>query len=172
MNAYNIVTNYKINQLIRFSSKYYKVDLGYSITAESNSSDRVYGKIDKFAHFYNTYYKASILGQGSIGNITFYTDHHIKEDKIAFYFKQEEFVFDFDMKLMKEKGMDTYLGHFLKTIEVEYLDRVDRQKVQKENNIEKVGDHTKIFKNPGNVSYEDLKAYLENQRLERMKPKI
>ena len=169
MRSYNIVTNYKINQLIKSSSKYYKVDLGYSITTESNTSDRVYGKSDEFAYFYNNLYKAAILGQGNIGNIGFYTDHYIKEDKIAFYFREEEFVFDFDFKIVKEKGIDFYLGHLIKTIETEYSDRLNKEKERKENKTKQVGDASKIFNNPGNVNYEDLKAYMEQKRLDRLK---
>lgn len=169
MNSYNIVTNYQINQIIKASSKYYKVNLGYSITSESNSSDRVYDRKDDFAYFYNTLYKASILGQGSIGNISFYTDHYIKEDKIAFYWKQEEFIFDFEHETVKQKGIDFYLGRLIKTIETEYADRIKKEQDTKENKSKIVADPNKLFTNPGNVSYEDLKAYMEKQRLDRLK---
>ncbi len=169
MNSYNIVTNFKINQIIRSSSKYYKVNLGLSSTTESNSADRVYNKKDEFAYFYNTNYKTTILGQGSIGNIKFYTDHYIKEDKIAFYFKNEEFIFDFNFVMVKEKGIDFYLGHLIKTIETEYADRLKKKEEEKEIKKTIVADPEKVFKNPGAVSYEDLKAYMEKQRLERLK---
>ena len=42
-------------------------------------------------------------------------------------------------------------------------------KKAKENKQNKVADPDKLFKNPGNVSYEDLKAYLEKQRIDRLK---
>lgn len=169
MNSYNIVTNYKINQMIKSYSKYYKVSLGFSSTIESNSADRVYNQKDDFAYFYNTLYKATILAQGSIGNIRFYTDHYIFEDKIAFYYKKEEFIFDFDQNLVKEKGIDFYLGHLIKTIETEYADRLKKEQEEKEARKEVKADPDKIFKNPGNVTYEDLKAYMEKQRTERLK---
>jgi hypothetical protein len=169
MNSYNIVTNYKINQLIKSSSKYYKVSLGFATTSETNSQDRVYNQKDEFAYFYNTLYKASILAQGSIGNIKFYTDHYIKEEKIAFYWKKEEFIFDFDSTLVKEKGVDFYLGHLIKKIETEYADRLKKEQESKENKQKTNADPDKLIKNPGLVTYEDMKAYMEKQRLERMK---
>lgn len=171
MESYNIVTNYKINQIIKSSSKYYKVSLGFSSTVESTSSDRVYNQKDDFAYFYNTLYKATILAQGSVGTIRFYTDHYINEDKIAFYFRKEEFIFDFNHQMVKEKGADFYLGHLIKTIETEYADRLKKEQEAKEAKKEVKADPDKVLKNPGNVTYEDLKAYLEKQRLERMNPK-
>lgn len=169
MNSYNIVTNYKINQIIKSSSKYYKVSLGLSSTMQSTSGDRVLNQKDDFAYFYNTTYKTTIMRQGSIGNISFYTDHYIMEDKVAFYYKQEEFIFDFDQAMVKEKGIDFYLGHLIKTIEVEYADRIKKKEEEKESKKVINADPNKVFKNPGSVSYEDLKAYLEKQRLERLK---
>jgi hypothetical protein len=169
MNSYNIVTNYKIIQTIKSGSKYFRLNLGLSSTINSNSGDRTYNQKDDFAYFYNTMYKATILGQGSIGNIKIYTDHYIKEDKIAFYFNKEEFIFDFDSNIVKEKGIDFYLGHLIKTIEIEYEDRLKKKEdeVESKKNIKANAD--KVFKNPGAVSYEDLKAYLEKQRQERLK---
>ena len=171
MNAYNIVTNYKINQIIKSYSKYYKVSLGFSTSAESGAADRIYNQKDEFAYYYNTMYRASVLGQGSIGNIKFYTDHMIKEDKIAFYFKKEEFIFDFDMNMVIEKGVDFYLGHLIKTIEIEYADRIKKEEEEKEIKQKNPANPDKLFQNPGTVSYDDLKAYLDKQRSERLKTK-
>jgi len=169
MNTYNIVTNYNIILMIKTGSKYFKVNLGLSSTMDTNQANRVYNKNDEFAYFYNTMYRANILGQGSIGNIKFYTDHYIKEDKIAFYFKQEEFIFDLDRAMVKEKGIDFYLGHLIKTIETEYADRLKKREEEKEIKKNTTADPDKVLKNPGAVSYEDLKAFMEKQRLERLK---
>lgn len=165
---YNIVTNYKINQVFKNKSRYFRVNLGLASTVESNSGDRVLSQKDSFAYFYNTNYKTTILGQGSIGDIKVYTDHYIMEDKIAFYYDREEFIFDFDDKMVNEKGVDFYLGYLIKEIETEYQDRIkEKEKVVEEQKVQ-VGDPSKIFENPGNVSYSDLKAYLEKQRIDRM----
>ena len=64
--------------------------------------------------------------------------------------------------------MDFYLGYLIKEIETEYQDRIkEKEKVVEEQKVQ-VGDPSKIFENPGNVSYSDLKAYLEKQRIDRM----
>jgi len=166
---YNIVTNYKVNQTFKSKSKYFRVSLGLAATQETNSGDRGYNNNDDFAFYYNTMYKTTIYGQGNIGNIKFYTDHYIKEDKIAFYFDKEEFIFDFDEKMVTEKGVDFYLGHLIKTIETEHQERLLKKQETLEEQKKEVGDPNKIFDNPGNVKYADLKAYMEKIRLERLK---
>jgi hypothetical protein len=171
MNTYNIVTNYKIIQIIKSGSKYYRVNLGYSATLESNNSERVLSQKDEFAYFYNTMYRTTISGQGNIGNIKFYSDHYILEDKIAFYYSKEEFIFDFDSKLVKEKGVDFYLGHLIKEIETEYQERLKKKEEEIEIKKNIVGNPNNIIKNPGAATYEDLLAYMEKQRLERLKVK-
>jgi hypothetical protein len=175
---YNIVTNYKINQIIKNGSKYYRVSLGHSITLDSLKGDRELNKRDSFAFFYNTLYNANLFGQGIIGDIQFYTDHDINEDVLAFYIDQEEFVHPFDEKLVKEKGIDAFLGFVLKESEFEFNQRkVEKQRVEDEkksttnttNTTKKVGDATRVLENPGNVTYADLKAYLEKNNSERLK---
>jgi len=168
MRKYNIVTNYKIVQILK-KSRYFRVNLGLSSTMESKSGDRLYSQKDDFAYFYNTMYKTTIYGQGNIGDIFIYTDHYIKEDKLAFYFYKEEFVFDFDDKIVSEKGIDFYLGHLIKTIETEHIDRVKKKEEETQSKKVEVGDANKIFDNPGAISYADLKAYLEKKSAERLK---
>ena len=114
-------------------------------------------------------YRTTIYGQGNIGNIFIYIDLYIKEDKIAFYFDKEEFIFDFDEKMVNEKGVDFYLGHLIKTIETEHQERLIKKQETIEEQKKEVGDANKIFDNPGNVKYADLKAYMEKIRLERLK---
>lgn len=166
--TYNIVTNYRINQTFKSKSKYFKVNLGLSSTSESPQGDRFFNTNDNFAYFYNTMYNTTIQGQGSIGNIKFYTDHYIKEDKIAFYFDKEEFIFDFDEKMVNEKGADFYLGHLIKTIELQYDERKIQKKEQEEIQKQQTGDVSKIMANPGNVSYADLMAYMKQKNADRL----
>lgn len=167
--TYNIVTNYKINQIFKNKSKYYKVNLGLASTTESQQGDRFLNTKDGFAYFYNSTYNTTIQGQGNIGNIKFYTDHYIKEDKIAFYYDKEEFIFDFDEKIVTEKGVDFYLGHLIKTIEVENEDRINKKKEQVEEQKKQTGDSSKIFSNPGTVNYADLMEYMKQRNSERLK---
>jgi hypothetical protein len=168
MRKYNIVTNYKIVQILK-KSRYFRFGLGLSSTQETNSGDRHLNNKDWFAFYYNNMYRTTIYGQGSVGDIFIYTDHYIKEEKIAFYYDKEEFIFDFDEKIINEKGADFYLGHLIKTIETEHQERLTKKQETIEEQKKEVGDANKIFENPGAVKYADLKAYMEKIRLDRLK---
>jgi len=170
MSEYNIVTKYSINQKFKTKSKYYQINLGYSSTTETNSGDRILNDKDDFAYFYNTRYKTTVQAQGKIGDISFYTDHYILDDKIAFYVDRDEFIFDFDPKIVDEKGVDFYLGHLLKKIhtEQERLSDEKNQKERKEEEKKNLGTPDKLSINPGNVTYADLKAYLDKKNSERL----
>lgn len=165
---YSIVTNYKINTIFKQRSKYYRVTLGYASTMEGQGGDRSLNKKDDFAFFYNSRYKTTIQGQGRIGNINFYTDHYITADQLAFYYDKEEYVFDFDFDLVKEKGVDFYLGHLIKKIETELKMDETQERVKAEMPVEKPKAEI-ISLNPGAVKYEDLKAYLDKKNSDRLK---
>lgn len=167
--SYNIVTNYSINQLIKSKSKYYSINLGLASTAIDYRGERTFNTNDNFANYYNNLYRTTIYGQGNIGNIRFYTDHYIKEDKLAFYYNEEEFIFDLDKEMINEKGSDFFIGHMIKKIDEEYQERVKEKERVKEEEKKKIGDSDKVLTNPGNVSYADLKEFLEKQRIERLK---
>ena len=167
---YNIVTNFKINQIFKQKSKYYKVGLGFASTSvDTVSGERLLSPKDDFAFFYNRTYNTLINGQGKIGNIKFYTDHYINEDKLAFYHDKEEFIFDFDHQMVKEKGVDFYLGHLIKKIDIEKEQREEEEKMKKENSEKYVADPNKIIMNPGQATYADMVAYLEKKKSERLK---
>jgi len=176
---YNIVTNYSVNQKIKQGSKYYTVKLGLASTKIDAAGDRQPNTDNKFTYVYNTYYKATLQSQGSIGNINFYTDHMITDDVLFFYYDVEQFTFEWDSNFIRQKGVDAFLGLCIKKMETEYKERIEKEKrekeekVQKENEPEIVASNTgnaeKIFSAPGAVKYEDLKAYLEKKNAERMK---
>ena len=168
MRKYNIVTNFKINQVFK-SSRYYRVNLGLISTIESRSGDRVLNNRDEFAYYYNNMYRTTIYGQGNIGDIFIYVDHYIKEDKIAFYYDKEEFIFDFDEKIVNEKGADFYFGGLIKNIEEKNQERIKEKEEKIEQQKQEVGNANKVFENPGSVRYADLKAYMEKSRMERLK---
>lgn len=164
--TYYIVTNHKIIQEIK-KSRYFTVNLGMSVTMEKNG-ERVLSDKDTFAVSYNFQYKTSVYAQGLIGNIKFYLDHYIKEDKIAAYLDLEEFVFDFDPNFIKEKGIDSYVGYLLMNVDQMYQDRKQKEKEEYEkkmNDPVKVGDADKLIKNPGAVTYEDIVAYMKKKRI-------
>lgn len=131
----------------------------------SDSADEkpIRNTADEFAYVYNQYYKTTVYAQGNIGNIRFYTDHKIQENKIAIYKNREEFVYDFDIEQSKKDGIDSYLGSLIKRMEEEY----DALLVKDEDDSPKVkfGNANKIFTNPGAVRYEDLKDYIQKNKL-------
>lgn len=157
---FNIVTNQKVVDEIK-KCKYFKMNLGMVATVEK-SGERVYNEKDKFSHFYNTQYKTTIYMKGNVGDIVFYLDHYIKEDVLAVYYNTEEFIFNFDQKMIAEKGVEFYLGHIIKTLETEHEERL---KAAEEKKIEtkKPANPNAVINNPGAVSFDDLKAYLQEK---------
>lgn len=158
--AYNVVTNNRLMAEVK-RSKYFRTNLGIVNTVEKNGN-RFLNDKDKFAHFYNTNYKTTIFAQGNIGDIRFYIDHYIQKDVMAFYYNNEEFLFDFDRSMVNEKGIDFFMGHIIKNIETEYEDRLKEAELKK-SEPKKEGDAEIIMKNPGAVTYDDIKAYLQKQ---------
>jgi hypothetical protein len=159
----NIVTNFKIISLMK-RSNFYRVNLGLVATVERNGS-RSYNEKDKFSWFYNNRYNTTIYGQGNVGDIKFYTDHYINEDVLAVYYGDnlEEFIFDLDEDHIKQKGVDSYLGSILKDVHQRYEDLKKKNELKKLEEIKK-GDAGKVINNPGQVSYDDIKAYYEEMR--------
>jgi hypothetical protein len=161
----NIVSSYQTLQEFK-KSRYFRVSLGLVPTVEKNGS-RVFNDKDRFAKFYNIQYNTTIYGQGNVGDIKFYVDHYIKDSSFAVYSDDfQEFLFQLDPLMIREKGIEFYLGHILKTTEEEYDERVKMNELKK---IEEkpVGVAEKVFSNPGNVNYEDLKAYLAEKNKSR-----
>jgi len=161
----SIVSNFQVLQSFKRST-YFRVSLGLVPTVEKNGS-RIYNDKDKFAKFYNMQYNTTIYGQGNVGDIRFYVDHYIKDTSFAVYTDDlQEFLFQLDTLMIRDKGIEFYLGHILKTVEEEYEERVLANELKK---IEEkpLGFSEKIFTNPGNVNYEDLKAYLAEKNKSR-----
>jgi hypothetical protein len=157
---YNIVTRPSL--IVQFKkSRYWHTNLGLVTTLEHNG-ERRFNEKDKFSYYYNNLYKTNINMQGNIGNILIYIDYYIHQDVIALYYNQEEFIFNFDPKMVNEKGMDFYLGHLLKTVETQYQERL---KLAEEKSLEVkiAGDAKKLVANPGAVTYADLKEYLKSK---------
>ncbi len=161
--TYNVVTNPKIIQVIK-KSKYFKTNLGMAITMEKNG-ERILSDKDQFSISYNFQYKTTIYAQGNVGNIKFYIDYFIKEDKIAIYYDLEEFVYDYDPEFISKKGIDGYLGFLLKSVDDTYAERKEKIKEEaEEKRTQKTGQPEKLFSNPGGVTYEDIQAYMKNKK--------
>lgn len=165
--AYNIVTNLKVITEIK-KCRYFRVNLGLSATMESkNSDERLLNDKDKFSHHYNTQYKTTIYAQGNIGDIKFYVDHYIKEDVMAVYYNTEEFIFEFDKSMVKDKGIEHYLGHILKNLETEHEERMKSAEEKKIETDKRIANPGLISNSPGAVTYDDIKAYMEQKNRER-----
>jgi hypothetical protein len=164
---YNVVTKPILIQELK-KSKHYKQSLGLIPTVEKNG-ERVYNEKDQFNYFYSTRYNTTIYRQGSIGDINFYIDYYIHEDLMAFYLNTEEFIFNYDWNIVKQKGIDFFIGSLLKKIETE---ESEKAKEAKENKIDikKEPVPEKVFLNPGSVTYEDLKAYMAQKNQGRLSP--
>ena len=166
--AFHVVTSYQ--SILEFKkSRYFKVNLGLVATVEKNGK-RVFNDKDKFNFYYNNQYRTTIYPQGNVGDIKFYSDHFIKDNTFAVYYGDsfEEFLFKLDNAIIKDKGIDFYLGHILKNIEEQYQERVKNEEIKKMEPVPE-GNADTILKNPGNVTYADLKAYMEQKQKERYK---
>ena len=156
---YNIVTNLKIIGEIK-KYKHFITSLGFANYIDEGNN-KVLSDKDKFAYYYNKLYNTNVQGKGIIGNINFYVDHYILENVMAIYYNKEEFVFEFDFLVAKEKGIEWYLGSLLKKIEEKLsLEEIEKNKIV----IEKKGDPYKVINNPGQATFEDIKAYQEAKR--------
>ena len=161
---YNIVTKSSIINEIK-KSRYFRQSLGLVTTVEHNGQ-RKYNEKDKFSFFYNTTYKTNINMQGNLGDIIIYLDYYIHEEVLALYYNQEEFIFQYDKKMVKDKGIDFYLGHILKTVETQYEERI-KDAEGKKIEVKKEGNAETLKVNPGMVTYDDLKAYLAEKNKNR-----
>src|SRR5574343_262077 len=153
---FNIVTGTLVMDNFK-KSKFFKKNLGFASTTIDNSGERKPNTTDQFAWYYNTLYKTTIYAQGNIGDIRFYVDHHILDPVIALYNGQDEYIYDWDPIMVKEKGIDFFLGYLLKKLDIDAKERAYQAKVEEEKKASVVGDSNKISINPGMVTYDDLK---------------
>jgi hypothetical protein len=166
--AFNVVTSYQIAQEFK-KSRYFRQNLGLVSTMDKGGR-RVTNNADRFSAFYNTQYKTTIYAQGNVGDIRFYVDHYIKDNSFAIYSGDnfEEFLYTFNHEFVKEKNIDGYLGHLLKDVDEKYEEKMKKDELKKLE-PKPAGNPDNILKNPGSVSYEDLKAYLDKKAKERYK---
>lgn len=173
MSKYNIVTTENINHLIKNSSKYYRTNLGQINTLENKSGDRKLNEKEPFVKVYLQNGGAFLYSKGNIGDIRIFVDYYIPENILLFFYENVKYQFQVDHEMISNQGSDFYLGHLIKKIETEIAERIAQMNEQKNalKEQEKKGNAEKIFTNPGEVNYEDVAAYLEKQRLERLSVK-
>lgn len=165
---YNFVSNLGFKTDLK-KSKYFKLSLGVSSTKIDRTGERVLNQEDEFAYFWNDKYKTPIYKQGSIGDILFYTDHYMPQDDIYVITNNEVTIIKIDRILIRDKGIDFYLGHIIKNIETESKEKsmLTKPTHNQVNNVGTKPNPDTIIKSPGSVKYEDLKAYIEKKREER-----
>ncbi len=166
--AINVITSYQVSQVFK-TSRYFRQNLGLVITVDK-SGRRDMNRKDEFTFFYQNQYRTTIYAQGNVGDVKFYVDHLIKDDTFAVYTGDtfEEFLYTFDRSLVKEKGIEHYIGFLLKDVDLKYEEKVKAEELRKIEPVQE-GDPEKLFTNPGNVTYADVKAYLEKRQKERYK---
>lgn len=168
---YFVVTNHFVISNIKTGSKYFRVNLGMSITLDDpKSEDRLDNDKDRFAFAYRKYKGTICLSAGEIGNIHFYVDHSISTNNLIIYKNFEEFNFSYDSNYVKERGIDSWLGKIVMEVDkkLEEMGSIDLESTENGKNIpgpvKNKGDRSKVFTNPGQVRYEDLKEYLASKR--------
>lgn len=163
----NIVCSSRIAQEFK-KSRYFRQSLGVVATIEKNGQ-RVFNDKDKFSKYYNQSYRTTIYAQGNVGDVRFYVDYMIHDLNFGLYYGEnfEEFINSYDYDLVNEKGVDFYLGHLLKQADEAYEEKKKNDELKKIEREEGFAD--KIMQNPGNVTYEDVKAYMEKKQAERYK---
>ena len=154
---YNFVTTSVISNFFK-GSKYFKRDMGFSITSSASGEKKI-DLSDTFLKFYNSKHGTLPKKEGNIGSISFYTDFYIKGDIIGVFHKGNDYIFECDMNKIRNVNIDSYIGDIIKEIETKYNDE-DLDVVTED---KEAGDPNMVFKNPGAVTYADMKAYLKNK---------
>lgn len=156
---YNFVSNNFISSELK-KSKLFKRNMGHSITSKKNGNSNLsFNKEDSFIEFYYGKHGTIPKKEGNIGSICFFTDHYIKGDIIGVFYKDKDFIFEYDKRVVLSQNIDSYIGSLIKEIETKYEGELSDAKVLKKEK----GDPNKVFSDPGNVSYEDMKAYIKNK---------
>jgi len=157
---YNFVSSHRINQEFKKSSLF-KRNLGRALSVKEN--DRRVFKInddDLFVKFYLQKYKTVIYSEGSVGQINFFVDHYINGNIIIVFYKEKDFLFEHNESLLRSKGVNGYIGTFIEEIETTYKEELSEVgDITIDDHSE--GNEENLFKNPGAVSYEDIKKYVK-----------
>lgn len=164
---YNIITTPLIVQNFK-KSVHWKRDLGRALSVQkSEGRSFQINPEEKFMDFYKKQYNVVLISEGHIGKIRFFSDHYLREPVIAFYDSDfREFIFDYNEKEFKSQTIESYLGSMIKEIELGKEKEVQQPQYEPIGLHEdpESGDADKLFKNPGSVTYDDLKKYLQQKR--------
>lgn len=163
---YNFVGKKQIIDSIKTGSKYFKVNLGHSLSISENGQRKFrVNEKDKFTKFYYDKYKIALLSEGNIGELCFFSDYYIEEDIIVVFFGDRDFVFVHEPKTMRDMGTDSYLGSLIKEIETKHEDELSVANSETSNRVNHIkGDYNKLSNNPGSVTWDDIQAHYNKKK--------
>lgn len=162
MNKWNIIGDRYYIDFIQKNSKYFKQVLGQSITVEKNNNKEL--REGNFTTWYYNNYKAIIFKQGEIGGLQFYIDYYLKKDILGFFMdgqlETHQYATEWDEDLIKEVGIDSWLGKKLKEID----ETIEENNEKKTKINTEVGDASKLTLNPGATTWADIKEYYQSKK--------
>ena len=163
---YKIVSGRSVISQLKMS-KYFKVDLGKSFMGNSKGELKAdLSRQEEFDKFYHNKYNTKIFKTGSIGKIEMYIDNNLYDDIVLFY-EDHDFSFKHNTKIMREGGIEKYIGSMIKEIETNYLLKIQADKKAEEELTADQKIHiaqNKIKTNPGAVTYDDIKEILKRKK--------
>lgn len=159
-NSWNIVVNDFFIQKYVSNSKYFKKDLGKSLTIEKNNERKI--RQNEFTSWYYNANKTLIYKKGSLGIIDFYCDYsYSTEIKMGIFLSDnpnKNFVFGVPDKI---ENFDKWLGDILVNIEQEISEDSNKGKFVKLE--DKKGNADTLKNNPGAVTWRDIVEYKKRQ---------
>lgn len=161
---YNIVTSDKLIPYIQ-KSRHYKVDLGkrLSVVDENKNKKFAFDELNLFSQYYVTKYNAIPYVTGWIGSLCFFKDFQMKSDIMMLFYKNKEFIYDFDFEYVDKNGFEKFLSEILSDIETNYSIEIENaQELSKEMGIG-IANPDKLVLNPANVTYDDILAWKKNK---------
>jgi hypothetical protein len=170
---FNFVASQRTISKIKQGSKYFTPYLGMAFTTEDKDGRKF--RINDKEKFAKDYFEKSgrmAYSQGKIGSINFFVDHYITDSLVLCYYNDEEVAFEYLDHTAKEKGVDAYLGSMIKKVESIYAEEVTSKKENMtERDINQMpGDASKLYTNPGQVTYDDIKKYMQQKKNGGTKP--
>jgi hypothetical protein len=164
---YNFISSHLVSREFK-KSKYYTVNLGKTMSVKKNNR-RVF-RLDEGDSFNKSYlekYNAVAYSEGNIGKINFHVDHYLSVNEIRIFFKDEIYEFEHNALELKSKGVDSYIGNFIKEIETKlHQEELETREVEIVDILE--GNSENIFNNPGNVSYTDIQKYYDDLKKKKL----
>ena len=164
INNWNIVTTKGNIIKIKRASKFFKQDLGKSLTTIDIDSGGRKIREKEFTEWYYNNIGVLIYKEGKIGILNFYSDYYLKKNILGLFKGEHNFMFEFDENKIRETDMDTWLGSIIKEsdeeiskIEGNSEDKSDEDKNDKAN-------AERVIIDPGSATWEDIKKHYNKKK--------